>query len=115
MYLPGNITALSYQPATRFHYAGHSHLRLVACKREYAHQSQQVRSGSISTELGVRAMSGLPSIATELQTSLEVRFVPTTEMKRLEQVSAQGLIGSLIVEAAAHWLSRRPSRQRAAL
>jgi hypothetical protein len=47
MYLPGNITALSYQPATRFHYAGHSHLRLVACKREYAHQSQQVRLGSI--------------------------------------------------------------------
>jgi hypothetical protein len=28
----------------------------------------------------VRAMSGLPPIATELRTSLEVRFVPRTEV-----------------------------------
>ena len=44
---------------------------------------RNVRFGSIATELAVRAMSGLPPIATKLRTSREVRFVPIPEVAAL--------------------------------
>jgi hypothetical protein len=72
----------------------------------YAH----VRNGSFSTELGVvRAMSGLPRIATDLRTSLVVRFVPQADpttrlaslgiLAGLESRMALSMIGTMLGRA----------------
>jgi len=60
-----------------------------------------VRMGSIAPKMGFPPMSGLPPIATELRTSLEVRFVPCVDGSELARTffTYAALVGAAMCSA----------------
>jgi hypothetical protein len=58
---------------------------------------RHLRLGSFLTGSGCRVMSGLPPIATVPRTSLEVRFVPSTEVAKARAYSITSLARARII------------------